>query len=336
LADPDFSNLEDSEKPAKKPAPQRQAIASASDVSYLSLAENVNDFARFADGGSDSNWYIGFNNAWIVKLPPAPAGDYSKAFIGAKIGRAKSQSLDSPWERTKIPGRVYMAVSQSPSFGSDQSFFLADTADIPAETDASVNIQGTGHSVWFWTEVRPSQISSEKPNYLIIWSPTRDFRDAAHSPILAGLETSSQGDAPDPMAWNNHSVQGVPPRGEGGTLQVPITNIRPALAVKLVSGSSRSVKTEDMSVKMSDEGLVVRFSAEGRDVELAWVEMSTDELEWRRVSGYLRSPPYVITLPKALLPSRGAYFRAKARDTAAAEGHSENRFVSGAGVSDGQ
>lgn len=339
LAEPDFTDLDEVDKPVKKGAPERRPAtvgALAPAVTYLSLADNINDFGRFADGGSDSNWFIGFNNAWIVKLPPAPSGDYAKAFIGAKVGRAKSQSLDSPWEKSRIPGKVYMAISQSPSFGSEQSFFLADTQDIPAETDPNVHIPGTGRSAWFWTEVQPSQVSTERPNYLIIWSPTREFRDAARAPILAGLEAPSQAGGTEPAAWNNHSIQGVPPRGEGGTLQVPITNIRPALAIKLVSRGERSVKVLDTSVKASEESLLVRGSVEGRDVELAWVETSPDELEWRRVSPYLRTPPYLFTLPRSLLPARGAYFRVKARDAAAAEGSGAVRFVSGAGVTDGQ
>src|SRR3989338_7794366 len=58
---------------------------------FVSLATNINDFGRFADSGPDENWYIGFNNAWIVELPPAPIGEYSRAFIGAKVGRAKTR-----------------------------------------------------------------------------------------------------------------------------------------------------------------------------------------------------------------------------------------------------
>src|SRR5687767_644090 len=58
---------------------------------YVSLAANINDFGRFADGGSDSNWYVGFNNAWIVKLPPAAPGKYSRVLVGAKLGRAKAR-----------------------------------------------------------------------------------------------------------------------------------------------------------------------------------------------------------------------------------------------------
>ena len=99
---------------------------------YLSLAASVNDFGRFADSGSDANWFIGFNNAWIIKLPPAPLGDFSRAFIGAKIGRAKTRpNVDKPWLRELIAGKVYMGVSQTPSFTAEQSFFLAETSDLP-------------------------------------------------------------------------------------------------------------------------------------------------------------------------------------------------------------
>ncbi|MBI5242856.1 MAG: hypothetical protein HY922_04120 [Elusimicrobia bacterium] len=303
---------------------------------FLSQANNINDFGRFADGGSDSNWYIGFNNAWIIKLPPSPPGEYSKAFIGAKIGRAKSQSVsDSPWERVKIPGKIYMAISQTPSFGSEQSFFLADAADIPAEPNPNANIPGTGHSEWFWTEVQTTKVSPDRPNYLIIWSPSRDLRDAAHSPILAGIEASSN-NMSEPVAWNNHSIQGVPPRSENGALQVPIMNIRPALAIKLVSGNGRAVRVDDLSTEAAEDDLLIRFSVEGRDVELAWVEISQDELEWRRASFYLRHPPYIVTLPRSLIPARGIYVRAKARDIAAVEGRSGIRFIQGTSGSNGK
>ena len=76
--------------------------------------------------------------------------------------------------------------------------------------------------------------------------------------------------------------------------------------------------------------MLFRFSAEGKNVELAWVEMSQDELEWRRISSYRRTPPYFFALDHSLVPPRGAYFRGRARDILAVEGHSKNIFVPGA------
>ncbi|MFA6029977.1 MAG: hypothetical protein WC969_09000 [Elusimicrobiota bacterium] len=324
VAEPDF---EDAEPAPRAPAAAKEEVVRQPLV--LSLAENINDFGRFADGGSDSNWFIGFNNAWIVKLPPAPPGDYARAFVGARIGRAKSQPLaERPWERTLVPGQVYMGVSQTPSYGTEKSFFLAETADIPAETDASVNMPGTGRSEWFWAEVPPGLVSFDRPNYLIIWSPTREFRDALHSPILAGLETPASAKGEETRAWNNHSIQGVPPRSEQDALQVPINNLRPALALKLVPAGLRgAVRLSAFSVRPSGEGWVARFSVEGRDIDAAWLEASQDELEWKRVTPLLRRPPYISTLAKGSLPARGAYLRAAARDFSAVENHSSSVYV---------
>ena len=85
----------------------------------ISLSPNLHDYERFANGGPDANWYVGFNNAWIVKLPPAPRGNFERAFIGAKIGRAKTRPApDKPWLRETIAGKIYMGVSQTPSWTS--------------------------------------------------------------------------------------------------------------------------------------------------------------------------------------------------------------------------
>src|SRR5208282_1324933 len=103
---------------------------------YVTLAPTVHDYTRFADGGPDANWYIGFNNAWIVKLPAAPRGEFPHAFIGAKIGRAKTRPTPGkPWLRESLPGKVYIGISPTASWSSEQSFFLAETADVPAEAD---------------------------------------------------------------------------------------------------------------------------------------------------------------------------------------------------------
>lgn len=297
---------------------------------YLSLAPNIHEFGRFADGGSDSNWYIGFNNAWIVKLPPAPQGQWARAFIGAKMGRAKTRPHPKkPWTHNIIPGKIYMGISQWPAFSSEQSFFLAETKDIPLEAHSSIYMPGAGHSQWFWKEIPLGLISSDESNYLIIWSPTREFRNAANSPILAAKK-STNGPQEIQRAWNNHSIQGVPPRVDRGTLQVPIS-LAPALAIKLVPRSERAVTLSGFSTRGHENDLIVKFSAAGKDIELAWVEMSQDELEWRRISSYRRSPPYVFTLPRSEIPPRGAHLRGKARDAGANEGASHHTFVYGEG-----
>ncbi|MEE9316262.1 MAG: hypothetical protein V3U97_04040, partial [bacterium] len=56
----------------------------------IAEVENLNDFALFATSGWDGNWYVGYNHAWVTRLPEAPEGNYAKAYLGAKLGRAKN------------------------------------------------------------------------------------------------------------------------------------------------------------------------------------------------------------------------------------------------------
>ena len=323
------------DEPAEKRAPAAAAARtttktvgdSAALPTVLSLSESLHDFGRFADGGSDSNWYVGFNNAWVVKLPPAPEGRWARVYIGAKLGRAKTlPRKDKPWEHRVLPGKIYIGVSQRPAFSSEQSFFLVDTADIPVEPHESQYLPGVGESQWFWAEVSRTLVSSERPNYLIVWSPNREFRSADSSPILAAADSSRGG---EPHAWNNHTIQGVPPRQEDGALPVPLT-LKPALAIKLVPPSSGRVSVSAFSADAGPEGVLARFAADGRDIELGWVESSQDQLEWSRVSPYRRSPPFVFRLSAEALAGKGSWLRGRARDGWGNEGSSAPLFVPGA------
>lgn len=294
---------------------------------FISLADSLHDFGRFADGGADSNWYVGFDNAWVVKLPPVPEGRWARVFVGAKLGRAKTvPKRDKPWEHRILPGKVYIGVSQRPAFSSEQSFFLAETNDIPVEPHESLYLPGAGKSEWFWAEVPKSLVSTERPNYLIVWSPAREFRSADTSPILAAADSARTGS--EPAAWNNHSIQGVPPRQEDGALPVPIT-LKPALAIKLIPASASRVTVSAFTATTGPDRVLARFSAEGRDVELSWVEASQDQLEWSRVSGYRRSPPSVFTVPLEAVAGKGAWLRGVARDLWANEGASGPLWVPG-------
>ncbi len=303
----------------------------ASFPTYISLSDTIHDFRRFADGGPDANWYIGFNNAWIVKLPAAPPGEYQRAFIGAKIGRAKTRPRRGRrWESEPIPGKIYLGINQRPSFPSDRRYFLVETKDIPLEANRKRHVAGVGASEWFWKEVPIGVVSFSQPNYLIVWSPTRSFRDAAHSPILAAADNARTGKG-IPQAWNNHSLKGVPPRDARETLQVPI-NFKPALAIKLIPASDSEVTVSDFLMRPRRDDMIIQFSAEGRNIDSAWVEMARDKLNWRRVSKIRRRPPFIFRIPRKLVPPRGAHFRGRASDILAAEGASPSVFLPGEGV----
>lgn len=295
---------------------------------YLSLASNINDFGRFADGGPDANWYIGFNNAWIIKLPAAPAAQYARVFIGAKMGRAKTQPRQAkPWLREPIEGEIYIALSHTPSFSSAQSHFLAGTADISLEPDPQTYVAGTGSAEWFWVEIPVSAVNFSGPNYIALWSPTRIFTSAVTSPILAGQPLESEERTAEPNAWNNHSIAGVPPRTIAGALETPLTNIAPALAIKLVPQEINEISVTDLSVRPAGKKWVVEFSVGGENISEAWIESSRDQLDWRRISRLQRRAPYIFTLEAGRFPAPGEHLRAAARDIAGNVGTSESYGV---------
>ncbi|MBI4678867.1 MAG: hypothetical protein HY748_14915 [Elusimicrobia bacterium] len=289
---------------------------------YLALAANINDFTRFADGGSDASWYVGYNNAWIIRLPAAPAGEFSRAFIGAKLGRAKTRpSENRPWVREVISGKVYMAVSPTPAFNAKQTFFLTDASDIPAEPDPSASVEGIGASEWFWAEVPLDRVSFTGPNYLIVWSAAEYFQSASSSPILAAASVDTS-IPQETSAWNNRSISGVPPRKGANALQTAINNISPAMAVKLVPAVTSEVTVTDITARRLAAKYIVQFSAGGENLAEAWVETSQDQLDWTRSSRFLRKPPYVFTLNPAKLPPAAGYVRGVARDICGNTGHS--------------
>lgn len=295
---------------------------------YITLAPTVHDYNRFADGGPDANWYIGFNNAWIVKLPPAPVGEFSRAFIGARVGRAKTRAVpEKPWTRETIPGKVYMGLSQTPAWTSEQSFFLADTTEIPAEPDPQASVEGAGAAEWLWAEVSMSMVSFTRSNYLIVWSPTNYMTRASSAPILAGADVDESVAGRDARAWNTRSITGVPPRSSVNSLETPINNIMPALALKLVppGPDEPAVTVSDLSLARAGRRVVARFSAAGEDVSEAWVESSRDRLDWERVSKRQRRPPYVFSLDKGLPP--GLWLRGAASDISGAVGYSEPSMI---------
>ena len=41
---------------------------------FVAQTPNPNDYSLFANAGWDGNWYVGYNNGWIKKLPPIPQG----------------------------------------------------------------------------------------------------------------------------------------------------------------------------------------------------------------------------------------------------------------------
>ena len=304
---------------AQAPAPgAAPAFSAKSPVpAYFSPEKNLGRHYLYADGGFHADWYVGYNNCWIIKLPPVPTGGFAKAFIGAKLGRAKIMSWPASWDPTPIPGKIYMALNQAPTFNSDHTYFLVDAADLPREPLPNDSLDGVDSARWVWSEVPLSRVSSEKDNYLALWSSSRYFTSASSSPIIAA--SMSGGEVED--VWLNRSIKGNSPSGEG-VLETPISGIKPAMAVKLVPLNEYKVYIKGFAAELSQDEINISFTAIGEDIRAAWLEVSYDKFDWQRVTRYFFKAPYFWTFGREAISKDMFYLRAVALDNLENVGYS--------------
>src|ERR1035437_5667230 len=92
---------------------------------FVAQVPNPNDYALFANGGWDGNWYVGYNNGWVKELPPIPKGNYTDACVGAKLGRMKAlPPVGKPPEFNPIAGEIWLGISSTSSWTPSQRFRL--------------------------------------------------------------------------------------------------------------------------------------------------------------------------------------------------------------------
>lgn len=317
---------EDLDKQPPAPAANNQLAAPKAPVpAYISLEPDLNQYYLYADGGWDGHWYVGYNSCWIVKLPPAPAGNYVRAFIGAKLGRAKTTaSAEKLWEKKPNSGKIYMSLSPAPSFASEQSYFLTEGSDIPLEPAANDNLKGVGPSEWFWAEVPLDKVAADRPNFLSIWSSSEYFISSDSSPIIAGAESETRQEA----VWLNRSIRGVPPRDADGALETPVYHLQPAMAIKLIPKNEYKVIIRGFAATLNQKTIKAAFSAIGQDVRAAWIELSHDKFDWQRISRIVTRPPYSFTFDRSELPTNDIfYLRAAAVDSLENTGYSREIIV---------
>ncbi|MBI4349919.1 MAG: hypothetical protein HY550_00625 [Elusimicrobia bacterium] len=306
---------------AQAPSPEAAKTPAAPPKSpvpaYFSPEKNLGRHYLYADGGFHADWYVGYNNCWIIKLPPVPTGGYAKAFLGAKLGRAKTMSWPASWDTTPIPGKIYMALNQAPAFNSDHTYFLIDAADLPREPLPNDSLEGVDSARWVWAEIPLSRVSADKDNYLALWSSSRYFTSASSSPILAA--SMSGGDAED--VWLNRSIKGNSPSGEG-VLETPVSGIKPAMAIKLVPLNEYKVFVKGFAAELTPDEINVSFAAGGYDIRAAWLEVSYDKFDWQRVTRYFYKAPYFWTFGRDAISKDMFYLRAAAADNMENTGYS--------------
>ena len=281
---------------------------------YLSELTNINDYNIFANGGWDGSWYVGSNVCWIEEVSSAPARGFRKAYIGAKIGRAKTQKVAGKaiWEKEPIPGSVYIGIASTPAWSSDKSYFLADAADIPLDADFENAVEGVGEARWFWREVPLSSVSSASSNFLALWSPSPYFVSTSSSPVLCGGWGSKRINS-----WLNNDIHGYPPINPATSLKTAITVFEPAIAVKLIpEGTEQELKVNIYKISDGRAGTANKtmfVSVEGSQIERAWIEVFKDN-KWVKYSRYIYTPPYIFTIKPESLPAGTVKIRAAASD----------------------
>lgn len=269
---------------------------------YMAELANLNDYSLFANSGWDGNWYIGFNVCWMEEFPAPPAGNYIRAFIGAKMGRMKTRAVAGKpvWEKEAIPGTVYISLNSTPSWKQANSYFLADTLDIPLEGDPENALEGAGEARWFWTEVPVKSIKYDGASYVALWSPTEYFVSTASSPILAGGWGSNKTNS-----WMNNDVRGYPPLDPSAARKTAISAFEPAIAMKLVlEGSQQDIivninQVAEGRAKTPNKAFIA--SVTGEEIEKAWLEVSGEDNKWLKHGRYVYMPPYIFTLKPGLL-----------------------------------
>ncbi len=277
---------------------------------YVSQIPNPNDYTVFANAGWDGNWYVGFNNAWVKKLPPIPKGHYAHVFIGAKLGRMKTlPPVGRPPEFSPFPGEIWTAIASTPSWTTNQQFRLTTTADIPFEGSPEFPLENVGESQWFWTEVPLESVNLTGDNYIALWSPTPELLSVSSSPVLAaGLGGK------DVSTWVSRDVNGEPPK----TMLPPKTSgvsfFQPAIALKLIpEGAAHPMQVNVQSWKngtVDHLKPVISASVEGNSVERVWVELESQVRrgdvvrgkEWIQLGRSLWKVPYIFSLDQGKLP----------------------------------
>jgi hypothetical protein len=283
--------------------------ASADYPVFIAQIPNPNDYSLFANNGWDGNWYVGYNNGWIKKLPPIPQGNYAHAYLGAKLGRMKTlPPVGKPPDFNPVPGEIWIALSSTPAWTSQQRLKLTTTDDIPLDGNSEYALENTGESQWFWTEVPLDSVNFAGDNYVALWSPTPELISVSSSPVLAagwgGKEVNT---------WLANNIKGEPPKDPKTALATGLSYFQPAIALKLVpAGNPHPMRVRVISWQNgTDNHLkpIISGSAEGESIERVWVEYNNHNRtgdvvrgQWVQVGRSLWKAPYMFSLDQGKLP----------------------------------
>ena len=281
---------------------------------YVTASPNPNDYTLFANSGWDGNWYVGFNNCWIKKLPPIPPGDYARAYLGVRLGRMKTTGpVGRPPEFPSIPGSFQMAISSVAAWSAALGVNVAEGEEIPLDGSNEYAIEGTGESQWFWGEVPVEHINRKGDNYLVVWSPTPSYVQVSSAPVIAAAPGGKSADA-----WICKNSAGAPPAQLEKDPGTAIGYFQPALGLKLIpQGRPHPVEVHLVSWRpgtKENPKPVVTANVVGESVEKAWIEYKGTGPNWVRTGRPLWKAPYIFTFDPRPLPRGRVQLRVAAQN----------------------
>ncbi|MEN3013072.1 MAG: hypothetical protein ABDH23_00435 [Endomicrobiia bacterium] len=292
---------------------------------YITGGVPINEYTLFANSGWDGNWYVGSNMCWIKKfkkdlLPPKNL--FSKMYVGAKLGRAKTKPKPSapPWEKEIIDGNIYIGVSSTPAWKSDQRYFLCKVKDIPTEGDWENAITTTGEARWFFTEIPLEKVNFSEDIWVCVYSNTPYLTSASSSPIIAGAWREKN--QKEFNIWLNNEINGAPPINPQNSLKTQIRVFDPAIVIKLIPEGAENLPVEIKIAKIVDgrpenDEKVFFIQALTPNVECVYMEISADKENFTKFSKYMFCPPYAFHLNLEMIPkeiSGDFWIRFVARD----------------------
>jgi len=289
---------------------------------FVSELPNPNEYELFANNGWDGNWYVGYDHAWILKLDLSSVkGNFKKAFIGAKLGRAKtkkqiekllkqmisqkeseiekmekkderkraSEELEKLKQKQKYVDEInfYIAISEDEDFSNDRKYLLARNSEIPLEGDMTEAINFVGESQWFWVEVPISEISFKGQNYIAIWSDNPLLTSTAFAPILAAGWTEKKAN----IRFLTTDNKGKAPK----TCEKKISFFSPALAMKLVPENTERVFVKIRNFQVEKNVLRVFPEVKGRLITRVFLKVYHGKKQVPSGFGEV-TPPYFLTV----------------------------------------
>lgn len=273
-------------------------------------------YSLFANGGWDGNWFVGYNQGWIEKLTlNHKKEDFSKAYIGAKLGRMKSlpKAGRPSWIREAIKSEIFVAVSKEPRWSADSYRLLTKTDDIPLAYDYENALEDTGEARWYWTEIPLDSLNFAGDNYAILWSPDEFLTSVSSAPILAAAWGDKNVDS-----WITTEISGNPKNLKDDSQKTPITIFEPAIALKLIP---KNVKNEIMIEITAINDIInkpgfknIQAVINGVQIERAYLELSSDGKTWNKISKILYGPPYFFTFDPEKAPEGKILIRVAAVD----------------------